>query len=183
MKLDIKMPIDIYNKEFQNWLKGVFALNTTRDALCKCVVEKLGDYIKDIPKETLEQFFCCLRLNSIMQLKTQKKGKIRWQCEHEKCRELMDSFVKKHADRRILKYQWTLMQAQTDLSQSNLESMDSSDVINQYGGNKLIWKVATLYMFVEKGETTKRYQNLDDLDISKVIKIMRSCEIFIPDGE
>jgi hypothetical protein len=166
------MPIDIYDKEFQNWLKGVFGLNTTRNALCEHIFDKLDEDLKDIPPSELKQFFICLNLNGISRLRTQRKGGKQWGCSHDKCKILMERFVNNHEQKNVLKLKWK----ETTLS----ESIGKLNPENQ--AEDFNWKVMKLYMHLDKDEAIENYTSLKCLDISRVIKTMRSCKLFFPDG-
>jgi hypothetical protein len=165
------MPINIYIKEFQNWLKGVLGLNTTRTALCECITDTLDAYLKDVSPQELKQFFICLDINNISRLKTKVKGRCRvWEleCSHERCNALMGRFVHNHTHSYQLKYKWN--------KSSNIS--DDADRRNEH--QKFKWryfKLFKLYMHLDNN-----YTSLEDLDISHVIKAMRNCKLFYPDG-
>ncbi|XP_060566698.1 ERC protein 2-like [Ruditapes philippinarum] len=165
------MPVDIYNKNFQNWLKGVFGLSTTRSVLCQYIIDQLNEDLKDIPVSELKQFFRCLCSNKIFQLKTARKIPRTWECKHEKCKILMERFVHNHTEFGVLKFEW---------SKSSYESIDNPDLENVDIDVK--WEVVKLYMYVEKEEAVVNYNSIECLDISHATKVIRNCKVLSPDG-
>ncbi|XP_053383835.1 uncharacterized protein LOC128550021 [Mercenaria mercenaria] len=185
------MSDNIYDKETRNWVKGILALNETRTALCGCIDDKLEQFISEVPnqqKNHLEQFFLCLEKHNIQQLKQLKlpnqsrikKKKKNFSCEHELCSILMKRFIKIHDDNQILcdSYQWITVPSQTGSTTIERPIRDKS---KKEETKERIWKITSLYMVIDKGDNIQQYQGLDDLDISKVVKIMKSCTIFVPD--
>ena len=167
------MPIDIYNKEFQNWLKGVFGLKATKTALLEYLSDKVNDIVKDINLSELAQFFKCLESNGIDRLKVCKKSAIQWGCKHESCKDLMGHFVHNHTKRGVLNYKW------------RSENVNIDNIDNTVSDNEIIdiqWNIIKLFMYIEKDEAAGNYTNLDCLDISHLIKIIRNCKLFYPDG-
>jgi hypothetical protein len=83
----------------------------------------------------------------------------------------MKEFVGIHQDRNVLKncYVWVAYPNNVPNQTSALERKE------------LIWKLSALYMHINNGDDRK-CQSLEDLDISKVIKIMRNCTELWPDG-
>lgn len=172
------MPIDIYDKDFQNWLKGVLALNTTRQVLCKIICDGLRKFISELPdKSHLPQFLCCLKENGVTQLKPKKSdGKnipYAYGCRHEQCKTLFKRFFDQHREmgKQVLK--WEIFLDQEGINECKPNTGDEDN---------MLWQISRLYMFADKGESVTEYKSLDDLDISNVIKTMRSCKLFYPDG-
>ncbi|XP_060552154.1 uncharacterized protein LOC132713529 [Ruditapes philippinarum] len=163
------MPFDIYNKEFQNWLKGVFGLNTTRTALCECISDKLDNVLSNNSNEELYQYFLCLKANNISLLNTKSKGSTdkRWECEHESCRDIMRYFIDNHKQGHKLKYTWAPLG----------KSENHGTAGGGYHCKELKWNVIKLYMHIENEDVMKQCTSLDNLDITHVIKIMRNCKL------
>ncbi|XP_060579821.1 uncharacterized protein LOC132736653 isoform X2 [Ruditapes philippinarum] len=166
------MPINIYNKEFKNWLKGVLGLNTAQTALCDHISDKLDEDLIDIPPLELKQFFICLDLNKISLLRTQQTGFKQWSCSHDKCKILMERFVNNHVQKQDLKFKWEETTSSGSIGEPNTDNQEED----------LKWKVMKLYMHIDKDEAIENYTSLKSLDIARVIKLMRSCKLFFPDG-
>ncbi|XP_060567612.1 uncharacterized protein LOC132726320 isoform X2 [Ruditapes philippinarum] len=164
------MPFDIYNEEFQNWLKGVFGLNTTRTALCECISDKLDNVLINNSYEKLHQYFLCLKTNNISLLNMKSRGSTdkRWECEHKSCRDIMRYFIDNHKQGHKLKYTWVPL----GKSESN-----GTVVGGGFHCKELKWNVIKLYMHIENDEVMKQFSSLDCLDITHVIKIMRNCKL------
>jgi hypothetical protein len=162
------MPFDIYNKEFQNWLKGVFGLTTTKTALCECISDKLDNVLSKKSYEELHQYFLCLKVNNISMLNTKSKGSKdkRLECEHKSCGELMRYFIDNHKQEHKLKYTWAPI--------GTSERFVKTD--GGYHCKELKWNVIKLYMHIEKEDVIKQCTSLECLDITHVIKIVRNCK-------
>ncbi|XP_045200930.2 uncharacterized protein LOC123554700 [Mercenaria mercenaria] len=198
------MPTDIYNEKFQNWVKGILALNTTRKALKTTVEKKWTEFISALPeteRSQMETFVRCLNRNGICYFKSWRKEKnITWQCDHKVCRALLEKFIKLDTSTRKLKIEYDRKAENTkyesdqcppenkpddaEMLDPGVNSNESENLVNansQYGDSQdMVWQIAKLYIFGEKGGGT--YKSIDDLDISKIVIMMRSCELFTFDG-
>jgi hypothetical protein len=169
------MSVDIYNKDFQNWLKCVLGLSTTRTALIECISDKLDAALEHIFEQTstssfnLKQYFLCLETNNIHRFKANAKGVKRWRCSHSECQALMTYFIDHHFDGSSLKFKWD----KKACSSTAFFNIDNQDLDSK-------WKIIMLYLYIEKETALEHYTSLNCLDISHILKLLASCKLISP---
>ncbi|XP_053403108.1 uncharacterized protein LOC123554698 [Mercenaria mercenaria] len=168
--------LDIYNGDFQNWLKGVIALNTTNTALQKTVKQKWEHFISnlsDSEKSHLETFLICVCKNRVKHLETSKNvTNKKWRCEHSLCEKLMNRLLDHHVLPLKLMCKWKFV-----VPKEKQEEKEGQIPEKKQGDNDSVAvRLGMLYILDENDDTVN--DKFCELDISKMIKMMGSCKLF-----
>ncbi|XP_053403109.1 uncharacterized protein LOC123555916 [Mercenaria mercenaria] len=145
----------------------------------------------------METFVRCLNENKICYFRSWRKEKtVTWQCDHKFCRALLEKFIELETNTRKLKIEYDRkdVKAKYESDQCPCENThhdadmfgtgqrcdQSENLVNanpQYGDSQVkVWSIAKLYMYGENGDGT--YNSFDELDISKIVKMMSNCKLF-----
>lgn len=179
---------EIFKKpEFSYWIKCVLALNKSKEALKIIVKEKFKHFIKMFGDEDFDIFLQCLNDNNVKSIKsnTTNRQKRTWECRHQSCVTIFIKVLEEHIPNQTGK--WTLKvtsgqstglvdDQKSSLSTSELALPKASNDDNPASG--ICDRVGRLYIYTDSQQEENTCDSLESLDISHLIKLMRSCKQF-----